>query len=213
MQVDFTEEIIPDVLLAGICDLAIRRDALSMTDVLGKSVNDVVSIIEGREMARNATPVPSSVAALPTYKRDNPYLRHRERPGGGTNKEPYKQGREFWRANKKRPSRPQQTGNETRAIEALPDSDFHVSQVSALSSHSDHPKARFHLSIADRVQHRHVPVEAIADSGAQLNVWGMDDFQKAGFTLDDLQSTSLMFCYVLDETVFFFFYNTGLNIV
>ena len=60
-----------------------------------------------------------------------------------------------------------------------------------MSSHSDHPKARFHLSIADRDQHRHVPVEAIADTGAQSNVWGLDDFQKAGFTLNDLQPTSM----------------------
>ena len=164
-----------------------------MTGVLGKSVNDVVSIIEGREMARNATPEPSSVVALSTYKRDKqkdpstpvpcpdcgkPYLRHRERPGGGTNKEPYKQCRECWRANRKRPSRPQQTGNELRAIEAHPDSDLHVSQVSALSSHSDHPKTRFHLSIADRDQHSHVPVEAIADTGAQSNVWGWTTSRK-----------------------------------
>ena len=70
MQADYTEEVIRDVLLAGICDLDIRRDALSMTGILEKSVNDVVSIIEGREMARNATPVPSSVAALSNYKRD-----------------------------------------------------------------------------------------------------------------------------------------------
>ena len=63
-------------------------------------------------------------------------------------------------------SRPQQTENELRAIEAYPDADLHVSQVFALSSLSDHPKARLHLSIADRDQHRHVPVEAIADTGA-----------------------------------------------
>ena len=206
MQADYTEEVIRDVLLAGICDLDIRRDALSMTGILEKSVNDVVSIIEGREMARNATPVPSSVAALSNYKRnklkDPPtpvpcpdcgklYLRHRERPGGGTNKEPYRQCRECWRANKSRAPRPQQAGHDLKAIEAHPDSDLHISQVSALSSHADHPKAHFFLSLADQDQAHHVPVEAIADTGAQSNVWGLEDFQQAGFTLKDLQPTSM----------------------
>ena len=207
MHADYTEEVIRDVLLAGICDLDIRRDALSMTGILEKSVNDVVSIIEGREMARNATPVPSSVAALSTYKRDKqkekpsthvpcpdcgkPYLRHRVRPDGGINKEPYRQCRECWRANKKRPRRPQQAGNELKAIEAHPDSDPHISQVSVLSSHPDHPKAHFHLSIADRDPNQRVPVEAIADTGAQSNVWGLDDFLNAGFTVNDLQPTSM----------------------
>ena len=69
VQADYTEEVIRDVLLAGICDLDIRRDALSMPGILDKAVNDVVSIIESREMARNATPAPQSVAAFSSYKR------------------------------------------------------------------------------------------------------------------------------------------------
>ena len=54
--------------------------------------------------------------------------------------------------------------------------DLHVSQVSASSSHSNHPEAHFHLTTADQDQAHHVPVEAIADTGAQSNVWGLDDF-------------------------------------
>ena len=112
---NYTEEVIRDVLLAGICDLDIRLDALSMPDILDKAVNDVVSIIESREMARNATPAPQSVAAFSSYKRgkqqkdsptpsptttpcpdcQKPFLRYRERPGGGVNEEPYKQCREW----------------------------------------------------------------------------------------------------------------------
>ena len=81
-----------------------------MPGILDKAVNDVVSIIESREMARNATPAPQSVAAFSSYKRgkqqkdsptpsptttpcpdcQKPFLRYRERPGGGVNKEPYK---------------------------------------------------------------------------------------------------------------------------
>ena len=55
------------VLLAGLAVLVIKRDALSMPEIQQKSTNDVVSIIESREMARNATPL-SSVNAMSSYK-------------------------------------------------------------------------------------------------------------------------------------------------
>ena len=205
IKADYTEEVIRDVLLAGICDLDIRREALSMAGVLEKTVNDVISIIEAREMARNATPLSSSISALSSYKRGKqkdsptpvpcpdcgkPYLRHRERPGGGVNKEPYKQCRECWRTSKKRLSKGQHDGHDLKAIEAHPDSD-HVSQISTLESHSEHPRAYFEIGFADRHQAHFVPVEAIADTGAQSNVWGIKDFEEAGFNSNNLQPTTL----------------------
>ena len=68
IQVDYTTETIRDVLLAGISDLDIRREALSMQDIQKKSINDVIAFVESREMARNATPS-SSMSALSTFKR------------------------------------------------------------------------------------------------------------------------------------------------
>ena len=57
------------MILAGISDLDIRRDALSMPEIQQKSTNDVVCIIESPEMARNATPLSSvSVNAMSSYK-------------------------------------------------------------------------------------------------------------------------------------------------
>ena len=56
-QVDFTDIIIRDVLLAGISDVDIRRDVLGTDGILDKSVNDVVALVEGKEMARNALPL------------------------------------------------------------------------------------------------------------------------------------------------------------
>ena len=47
VKADYTEEVIRDVLLAGVADLDIRRDALSMPGILEKSTNDVISLIEG----------------------------------------------------------------------------------------------------------------------------------------------------------------------
>ena len=48
---------IRDVLLAGIADVDIRREALGMPDIQDKNTNDIVALIESREMARNATPL------------------------------------------------------------------------------------------------------------------------------------------------------------
>ena len=45
---EYTEEVIRDVLLAGIADVDIRRDALSMPGILDKTTNDVIAIIETR---------------------------------------------------------------------------------------------------------------------------------------------------------------------
>ena len=108
IKADYTEEIILDVILSGLSDIDIRREALSNSDIQGKPVNQVISFIEGREMARNATPL-SSVSSLSSYAQSKQpktaatssqkvpcpnckklFLKFRERPGGGFNKIPYK---------------------------------------------------------------------------------------------------------------------------
>ena len=68
VQADYTTETVTGVLLAGIADLDIRREALSTRDIQNKSVNDVIAFFEGREMARNATPT-TSMSALSTFKK------------------------------------------------------------------------------------------------------------------------------------------------
>ena len=67
VEVDYTTETVRDVLLAGIADLDIRREALSMQNIQKKTLNEVISFVESREMARNATPC--SMSALSTFKR------------------------------------------------------------------------------------------------------------------------------------------------
>ena len=64
----YTEEAIWDVLLNGIADLDIRRDALSCDGIQKKSTNEVIVLVESKEVARNANPT-NSVAALSGYKR------------------------------------------------------------------------------------------------------------------------------------------------
>ncbi|XP_077352448.1 uncharacterized protein LOC144001771 [Festucalex cinctus] len=51
-DVDFTDHIIRDVLINGIYDSDIRRATLGISDVLRKPVNDVIALVESREMAK-----------------------------------------------------------------------------------------------------------------------------------------------------------------
>ena len=61
--VDFTEIIVRDVLIAGIADM----DILGTDKILERTVNEVVIIVEGKEMARNA--LPSSAPGISSFKR------------------------------------------------------------------------------------------------------------------------------------------------
>ena len=106
--VDYTSDTVRDVLMAGINDNDIRREALSSQTLQSETINNVISFIESREMARNATPM-ASVSSVSSYKRGKqaysepipklvpcpdcgkPYQRHRQRPSGGINKQPYRQ--------------------------------------------------------------------------------------------------------------------------
>ena len=203
---DYTEEVIRDVLLAGLADLDIRREALSMTDIQDKHINDVVGIIESREMARNATPL-SSVSAMSSYKQGKqskpqaissqktvpcpecrkPFLRFRERPGGGLNKNPYKTCLECWKSSKKRSKEPESSDIRAMAL----DNDEQVLQISALGSNDRHPKVIINVGFAGADRPSPVQVEAIADTGAMSNVWGLQDFQEAGLSSADLNPTSV----------------------
>ena len=64
----YTDDIIKDVLMAGIADSDIRNETLGSDQLVGKSVNDVVAIVERREMARNSYPVPS-LSAISSFKK------------------------------------------------------------------------------------------------------------------------------------------------
>jgi hypothetical protein len=55
-NVNYMEHIMHDVVIAGIYDADICRDILAIDDVIIKPINDVIGLIEGREMARDAHP-------------------------------------------------------------------------------------------------------------------------------------------------------------
>ena len=67
-SVDYTDNSIRDTLLNGIDDHDIRREALGTTNILDMQVNDVIALIENKEMARNALPA-SSLSAVSSFRR------------------------------------------------------------------------------------------------------------------------------------------------
>ena len=75
--VDFTDSIIRDVLIAGIADLDICREVLGTSAILERAVNDVISLVEGKEMARNA--LPSSASGISSFKRGRDRYQQRNR--------------------------------------------------------------------------------------------------------------------------------------
>ena len=68
LAVDYTDHIIRDVLLSGILDSDIRREVLGTIDILKKPVNDVIAMVENKEMARNALPS-TSLSAMSSFRR------------------------------------------------------------------------------------------------------------------------------------------------
>ena len=66
-EVDYTNHSIRDVLLNGIYDPDIRREVLGTKNILKTSVNDVIALVENKEMARNALPS-SNLSAVSSFQ-------------------------------------------------------------------------------------------------------------------------------------------------
>ena len=68
-NVDYTDHVIRDVLSNGLSDPDIRRDVLGTKDLLTKPINDVIALVENKEMARNALPS-ASLSSISTFKQN-----------------------------------------------------------------------------------------------------------------------------------------------
>ena len=70
--VDYTSEVIKDILLSGIYDLNVRREVLSTAEIEDKTVNELVRIVKANEAARDAAggnrPA-ATAAAASSYKK------------------------------------------------------------------------------------------------------------------------------------------------
>ena len=67
---DYTDNIFRDVLVAGIYDTDIRREIMGVESIIERSVNEVVSLVEKREMARDANSYTSNVSVVSSYRRE-----------------------------------------------------------------------------------------------------------------------------------------------
>ena len=66
-NIDYTDHVICDILLNGIGDTDIRRKLLGTSNILKQPVNDVIALVESKEMARNALPS-SSLSAVSSFR-------------------------------------------------------------------------------------------------------------------------------------------------
>jgi len=64
----YTDHVIRNVLLNGITNPDIRREVLGTNNVLQTPVNDVIALMENKEMARNALPS-STLSAVSSFQR------------------------------------------------------------------------------------------------------------------------------------------------
>ena len=67
---------IRDTLLNGIADTDIRREVLGTTDIITTAINDIIALVESKEIARNAIPS-TSVVNVTGIKRQETHLPRR----------------------------------------------------------------------------------------------------------------------------------------
>ena len=212
-QLDYTTETVKDVLLAGIADIDIRREALSTRDIQQKPINDIIRFVEGREMARNATPS-ASVSVVKAPPRVPTLIKFKSISCSKCSKsfhpvkENHKLCQDCWRSSKRRRPASQATGNDKHSEIGAVDHTAYVSQVSAIElqqciitnkdlrkGFSNHPRVNFSLSaiLPDGFETNPISVDGVADTGAQSNVWGLEDFRRSGLSQHLLQEVTLNF--------------------
>ena len=72
-RLDYTDHMMQDVLVAGIYDAEIRREILGVEGIIDRPINDVVSLLEKKEMARDANIVRSSTFAISSRQESGSY--------------------------------------------------------------------------------------------------------------------------------------------
>ena len=75
-KVDYTNNMIRDTLLNGIADTDIRREVLGTTDIITTVINDIIALVESKEIARNAISS-TSVVNVTGIKRQETHLPRR----------------------------------------------------------------------------------------------------------------------------------------
>ena len=68
LKVSYTDHMIRDTILNGIADDEIHREILGSADVLTRAVNEIVALVESKEIAHNAVP-PTEVTSVSAVQR------------------------------------------------------------------------------------------------------------------------------------------------
>ena len=221
LTVNYATETMRDVLLAGIADSEIRKEALSVEEVHKTPINDLISFVERREMSRDATACSTAsvtVSALSSFKRRKALVtdvvssdQRKEIMDCPVCKKPYhlfRRGRNGW--NKKafakcfdcfqkgkasqncvlNKDRTEEDQIETEVSPIVLNNSFFENACLLRSvTVSSHPRVRFKL--IHKETGRQATVSGVADTGAQSNLWGLDDFKQKGFREADLKSVRL----------------------
>ncbi|KAK2547281.1 hypothetical protein P5673_032838 [Acropora cervicornis] len=179
-------------------------------------VNDVIALVENKEMARNALPS-STLSAVSSFKRQQ--VPPKEPPSAtpsradqakqaacpdcqrlfriftegtrGWNTQPHTVCLNCYRVRRRRKRTPHTPLPTSQAVESDP-----ISQVASFHSGSARRRRRRKHAKARQAQTRYrtpnrtsntiAEVSAIADTGAQSDLWSMTDFIACGFSRDDL---------------------------
>ena len=67
--IDFTDVIVKDVVISGLADEDVKKDVLGWPDLDDKSLEDTVSFVEAKEMARDALSKGPTNAGISSYKK------------------------------------------------------------------------------------------------------------------------------------------------
>ena len=249
IRVDYTTEMIRDVLLAGISDQDIRREALGAQSIQKASLNEVVAFVECREMARNALPA-SSLSAVSTFKRHKsksiiepisekstdrsqkatcPSCARRfcvfsKMASGDWNVKPHKRCFDCYRQTMRRRQHDTRDGptadTNYHAAESESESFAQVSnnatekqsgrqrQQSAVplnreifssgewrsAQFSAHPCVKLGIAVSSKrgfSVSKPVFIKAVTDTGAQSNLWSLQEYLRAGFNRHALKPVAL----------------------
>ena len=251
-KVDYTLDVIKDVILAGIGDPEIQTSVLDCDGVEEKTLNEIISLIERKEKSRKAyNTASSSVSALSSFKRQQNqpptnFMNHHQQnapspspkipcPGcrktfqifNGRNVKPFEYCINCFRSSrkstKKRDSRSSALAvnavdedavllqnmslnnnasnsgfsvnvvNEDVSQPSTPDDNTPLPSDSraSVSAVSSRPHPKLDLRLKQVGGDKMVPFVGIADTGAQVNIWGLSGYLKAGFKEDMLQKPTV----------------------
>ena len=81
LKVDYTDHVIRNTLLSRNLDDKIRQDVIGIDNILTKPINNIIALVESKEMARSAVPTPD-FSTLSRFKRQHATAKA---PAGGQN--------------------------------------------------------------------------------------------------------------------------------